>query len=135
MNDIMHDNDLKRVSRLTAILTILQTKRLFTAAELADKFSVSIRTIYRDIRALEQAGIPVLTEDGKGYSLMDGYRIPPIMFSESEANALVTAEKLVFKNGDSSLIREYTEAINKIKAVLRYSTKEKTDLPPLSRAI
>lgn len=128
MNDIMHDNDLKRVSRLTAILTILQTKRLFTAAELADKFSVSIRTIYRDIRALEQAGIPVLTEDGKGYSLMDGYRIPPIMFSESEANALVTAEKLVFKNGDSSLIREYTEAINKIKAVLRYSTKEKTEL-------
>lgn len=84
--------------------------------------------IYRDIRALEQAGVPILTEDGKGYSLIEGYRIPPVMFSESEVNALITVEQLVLKNKDSSLIKEYTEAINMIKAVLRYSTKEKTEL-------
>lgn len=124
----MNDNDVKRLSRLTAILTQLQTKRLLTATELADKFAVSVRTIYRDIRTLEQAGVPILTEEGKGYSLMEGYKIPPIMFSESEANALITVEQLVLKNKDSSLIKEYTEAINKIKAVLRYSTKEKTEL-------
>jgi predicted DNA-binding transcriptional regulator YafY len=124
----MNDNDTKRLSRLTAILTQLQTKRILTSTTLAKKFGVSIRTIYRDIRALEQAGIPILTEDGKGYSLMEGYRIPPVMFTENEANALITTEQLVLKNRDSSLIKEYTEAINKIKAVLLYSTKEKVEL-------
>ncbi|MBS1636445.1 MAG: YafY family transcriptional regulator [Bacteroidetes bacterium] len=124
----MIDNDIKRLSRLTAILTQLQTKRIVTSASLAEKFAVSVRTIYRDIRALEQAGVPVLTEEGKGYSLMEGYRIPPVMFTENEANALITAEKLVLKNRDSSLIKEYTEAIHKIKSVLSYATKDKVEL-------
>lgn len=123
----MKDNDIKRISRLTAILTLLQTKQLVTSTNLAEKFGVSIRTIYRDIRALEKAGVPILTQDGKGYSLMEGYKIPPIMFSENEANALITVEQLVLKNKDSSLIKEYIKAINKIKAVLRYSTREKTE--------
>jgi len=124
----MKDNDTKRLSRLAAILIQLQTKRILTSTTLAEKFGVSVRTIYRDIRALEQAGIPIFTEDGKGYSLIEGYRIPPVMFTENEANALITTEQLVLKNRDSSLIAAYTEAINKIKAVLLYSTKEKVDL-------
>ena len=124
----MNTDDIKRLSRLTAVLTQLQTKRLVTASTLAEKFGVSVRTIYRDIKALEQAGVPIVTEDGKGYSLMEGYRVPPVMFTENEANALITAEQLVLKNRDSSLIKEYTEAVNKIKAVLLYSTKEKADL-------
>ena len=78
----MIDNDTKRLSRLIAILTQLQTKRLLTATTLAEKFGVSIRTIYRDIRALEQAGVPILTEDGKSYTLMEGYKTPPVMFTE-----------------------------------------------------
>ena len=124
----MNDNDIKRLSRLTAILTQLQTKRILISTTLAEKFGVSVRTIYRDIRALEQAGVPIFTEDGKGYSLMEGYRIPPVMFTENEANALITAEQLVLKNRDSSLITAYSEAINKIKAVLLYSTKVKVEL-------
>ncbi len=124
----MNDNDLKRLSRLTAILTQLQTKRLLTATELGNKFSVSNRTIYRDIKALEQAGVPIITEDGKGYSIMDGYRIPPVMFTESEANALITAEQLILKNKDASFVKEYSEAITKIKSVLRNNTKDKADL-------
>ncbi len=124
----MNDNDTKRLSRLTAILTQLQTKRLLTANELAEKFSISKRTIYRDIKALEQAGVPILTEDGKGYTLMEGYRIPPVMFTESEANALITAEKLILKNKDASFIQEYSGAINKIKSVLRNNTKDKANL-------
>ncbi|HLY68125.1 MAG TPA: YafY family protein [Puia sp.] len=129
----MRDNDTKRISRLMAILTQLQTKRTLTSTRLAEKFGVSVRTIYRDVKALELAGVPILAEDGKGYSLMEGYRIPPVMFTENEANALITAEQLVLKNRDSSLSKEYSEAINKIKAVLLYSTKEKTEL--LSRRI
>lgn len=123
----MNGNDPKRLSRLMAILTLLQTKRLLTATELADKFSVSARTIYRDIRALEQAGVPVLTEEGKGYSLMEGYRIPPVMFTEEEAHALITAEQLVMKNKDASFIREYIGAVSKIRSVLRYSMQDKAN--------
>lgn len=124
----MIDPDAKRLSRLTAILTQLQTKKILTATELAAKYSVSIRTIYRDIRSLEQAGVPVVTEEGKGYSLMEHYSLPPIMFTESQANALILAEQLVQKNSDGSFVKEYSEAIDKIKAVLKNTVKDKANL-------
>lgn len=124
----MEGNETLRLSRLTAILTQLQSKRLVTATELSRKFQVSVRTIYRDIKALEAAGIPVFTEEGKGYSLAEGYRLPPVSFTESQANALITAEQLVLRNKDASFVREYTEAITKIKAVLLHHTKDKADL-------
>jgi predicted DNA-binding transcriptional regulator YafY len=124
----MNNNDTKRISRITAILIQLQTKRMITSSALAQKFGVSVRTIYRDIRVLEQAGVPVSAEDGKGYSLMEGYRIPPVMFTESEANALITIEQVIIKNSDISLVRAYSDAISKIKAVLQYSTKDNVDL-------
>lgn len=124
----MNNNDTNRLSRLAAILTQLQTKRIMTAPELADKFAVSIRTIYRDIRTLEQSGVPVLTQDGKGYTLMEGYRIPPVMFTEKQANALILAEQLVLKNKDASFVKDYTEAIEKIKAVLGHQVKDKANL-------
>lgn len=124
----MNDNNTNRLSRLTAILTQLQTKRILISTTLAEKFGVSVRTIYRDIKALEEAGVPIITEDGKGYTLLEGYRVPPVMFSEAQANALIMAEQLVLKNKDSSLIKDYTEAVDKIKAVLKYSIKDKANL-------
>ena len=117
-----------RLSRLTAIITQLQSKRIVTASYLAEKHRVSIRTIYRDIRTLEKSGIPIITEEGKGYSLMEGYQLPPVHFTEAEANALITAEQLVLNNKDQSFKENYSSAILKIKAVLRYSQKEKADL-------
>ncbi len=124
----MNDNDTKRISRLTAIITQLQSKRLLTAPELANKFSVSTRTIYRDIRALEQSGIPIATEEGKGYTLMEHFRLPPVTFTESEANALITAEKIVQKNKDTSFINAYSDAISKIKSVLVHNLKDRVNL-------
>lgn len=124
----MNDNDIKRVSRLTAIITHLQTKRLITATHLARLFGVSIRTIYRDIKALEQAGVPVMTIEGKGYTLMDGYRIPPVMFTEAEANALITAEKLLGQSRDASLTEAYRSAAGKIKAILQYTARDKAEI-------
>jgi len=124
----MQDEQLPRLVRLTAILTQLQSKRLLTARSLAEKFQVSIRTIYRDIRALEKSGIPIITEEGKGYSLMQGYNLPPVMFTELEANALITAEQLIKRNKDVSLVQNYENAVAKIKAMLRFSQKEKTAL-------
>lgn len=117
-----------RLSRLTAILTQLQSSRIVTAKTLAEKHNVSIRTIYRDIRTLEKSGVPVVTEEGKGYSMMEGYQLPPVMFTEDEANALITAEQLVVRNKDASFVQYYTEAILKIKALLRGSQKEKANL-------
>jgi predicted DNA-binding transcriptional regulator YafY len=123
----MSDNDTNRLARITAILTQLQTKRLITSTFLAEKFNVSIRTIYRDIRVLEQSGVPVITEDGKGYTLMNGYRIHPVTFTEKEANALILAEQLVLRNKDSSFIKDYIDAIDKIKAVLKHNVKDKAN--------
>lgn len=124
----MKDKDTKRLSRLTAILTQLQAKRLSRAEDLATVFSVSKRTIYRDMRALEQAGVPIVAEEGKGYSLAEFYRLPPVMFTEEEANALITAEQLIARNKDASFVKEYSGAILKIKSVLKHSTKEKAEL-------
>jgi predicted DNA-binding transcriptional regulator YafY len=120
--------DKPRLTRLTAIITQLQSKRIVTATEIAEKHNVSIRTIYRDIRTLEKSGIPIVTEEGKGYSIMDGYKIPPVMFTQEEANALITAEQLIKKNKDQSLTEHYESAITKIKSVLKYTQKEKTEL-------
>ena len=122
------DKEKPRLARLTAILTQLQSKRIVTAKELAEKHHVSIRTVYRDIRTLEKSGIPIVTEEGKGYSVMDGYKIPPVMFTQGEANALITAEQIIKKNKDKSLIQHYESAITKIKSVLKYEQKEKTEL-------
>ncbi len=124
----MPAEDRSRLSRLTAILVLLQSGKLVTATMLAQKFDISIRTIYRDIKALEHAGIPILAEEGKGYLLMEGYTLPPVMFTETEANALVTVEQLVLKNKDASLVRDYREAVNRVKAVLRHSLKGRSEL-------
>ncbi|MFT3950316.1 MAG: HTH domain-containing protein [Agriterribacter sp.] len=124
----MADTEISRLSRLTAILTYLQSRRLVTATALAEKFNISVRTVYRDIRALESAGVPILTEEGKGYMLMESYTLPPLMLTEPEANALITAEQLVLRNKDASFVQHYTEAVNKIRSLLRHSTKDKAEL-------
>lgn len=120
--------DKPRLSRLTAIITQLQSSRIVTAKTLAEKHGVSIRTIYRDIRTLEKSGVPIITEEGRGYTMMEGYQLPPIMFTEGEANALVTAEQLINKNKDISLVNQYNSAIEKIKALLKGPQKEKIHL-------
>ncbi len=120
--------DKPRLIRLTAILTQLQSKQLLTARAIAEKHDISIRTVYRDIRTLEQSGVPIITEEGKGYSIMEGYKLPPVMFTQEEANAMITVEQLVKKNKDQSLSDHYESAITKIKSVLKYNQKEKTEL-------
>jgi predicted DNA-binding transcriptional regulator YafY len=123
----MLNNDIKRITRLTAILTHLQAKRFVTAEKFAQKFGVSSRTVYRDIKTLESAGVPIFTEDGKGFSIMDTYRIPPIMFTEEEALALITADVIIQSSKDTSLITKFSEAIAKVKAVMPTTLSAKTE--------
>ena len=119
---------MSQLSRLIAILTLLRSKRLLTATELSNKFNVSIRTIYRDIRKLEEAGIPVTTIEGRGYSLMEGYTVAPVQFTEKQANALITAQHLVNQTQDASFVADFTEALTKIKSVFKTSIQEKSEL-------
>lgn len=120
--------DKPRLARLTSILTQLQSKSLVTASDIAERHNISIRTVYRDIRTLEKSGVPVFMQDGKGYSLVKGYTLPPVMFTENEANALITAQQLIQKNKDRSLVDHHENAVLKIKSVLKYTEKEKLDL-------
>ena len=124
----MDPEPISRLSRLSAILTLLKSNSLITATQLSERFGVSIRTIYRDIRALEASGVPVYTEEGRGYKLLDGYTLPPIMFSEEEANALITAQKIIAQNKDLSLKKNYSSAITKIKSVMKSESRNKAEL-------
>ncbi len=101
---------------------------MVTAKYLAERHNVSIRTIYRDIRTLEKSGIPIITEEGKGYSIMEGYHLSPVLFTEDEANALIKVEQLVLMNKDQSFSDNVSSAIEKIKSILRYSQKGNADL-------
>ncbi len=115
---------MNRIDRVTAILIQLQSKRVVKAQEIADRFTISLRTVYRDIKTLEEAGIPIIGEAGIGYSIMEGYRLPPVMFSKEEATAFLTAEKLVEKLTDNSTKETYAAAMFKIKSVLRLTERD-----------
>lgn len=115
---------MNRIERISAILIQLQSKKVVKGQDIADRFSISLRTAYRDIKAIEESGVPIIGEAGVGYSLVDGYRLPPIMFTKEEAISLLTAEKLVEKLTDSSTYQVYQSAMFKIKAVLKKEDKE-----------
>ena len=119
---------MNHLSRLLAMLTMLKSKRIVTGPELARKFEVSLRTIYRDIRKLEESGVPVITIEGIGYSIMDGYMVAPIMFNEMEVNALITAEKLIAKTNDDSLIKHFEQTLQKIKSVFKSTLQSQGEL-------
>ena len=123
----MADSETKRLSRVVAIQTLLQSKQLTTATELASRFSVSVRTIYRDMKTLESAGVPILTVEGRGYALVEGYRLPPVSFTQAEANAMITVEHLVQAHPDTSLVQAYGQALTKLRAVLRQPTQQKAE--------
>jgi predicted DNA-binding transcriptional regulator YafY len=110
---------MNRFDRITALLVQLQARRVVKGPELAAQFGVSLRTIYRDLRTLEAAGVPLAGEAGLGYSLAEGYRLPPVMFTREEATALITAEKLVTQLTDAHTARLSQSAMDKLRAVLR----------------
>src|SRR5687767_15301406 len=115
---------MNRIDRLTAILIHLQTKRIVKAEEISDRFEISLRTVDRDVKALMEAGVPIGSEAGKGYFIVDGYHLPPVMFNQEEASAMLTAGKLVEKMTDDSIRKAYESALLKIKSVLNDSEKD-----------
>jgi predicted DNA-binding transcriptional regulator YafY len=118
---------MNRIDRLFGILTFLQSKKYVPAERIAEKFNISVRTVYRDVKALCEGGIPVSFEPGKGYFVVQGYFLPPVSFSTEEANALLLMETMVKGFADKSIHTHYSSALQKVKAVLRSSQKEKVE--------
>jgi len=114
---------MNRFDRITAILIQLQSRKIVKAQDLAERFEISLRTVYRDMNTLAEAGVPIIGEAGIGYSIMDGYRLPPVMFTKEEARTFITAEKLMEKFTDSSTKTHYQSAMFKIKSVLKSTEK------------
>jgi predicted DNA-binding transcriptional regulator YafY len=86
---------MRRADRLFRIVQLLRHGRLLTAARLAEKLSVSTRTIYRDVMDLQLSGAPIEGEPGVGYTLRRDFDLPPLMFTSSELTALVLGARLV----------------------------------------
>jgi predicted DNA-binding transcriptional regulator YafY len=119
---------MNRIDRLLALILYLQSRRTCTAEAMADHFGLSVRTIYRDIAALGEAGVPILAEAGIGYSLMKGYLLPPVNFSEQEAYALSTGVMLAQRMTTHSYNEKMQSALDKIKAVLPNEAKHRLEL-------
>jgi len=115
---------MNRIDRLTAILVQLQGKPRVPIEELEERFGMSRRTLFRDIKSLLEAGVPIGGNAGEGYFIVEGYHLPPVVFSKEEAGAILLGAKLIEKNADSQIAQSFGEAMYKIKAVLRYRDKE-----------
>ncbi|WP_070138177.1 helix-turn-helix transcriptional regulator [Crocinitomix algicola] len=115
---------MQRLSRLTLILIQLQSKKIIVAKEIAERFEISLRTVYRDINTLQDAGVPIGSENGKGYFLVEGYHLPPIMLNEKEVSTLVSAQKFIQNQGDTSLKKDFDSLLIKIKSTLKTDQKD-----------
>lgn len=114
---------MNRIDRLSAIIIQLQSRTQVRAQQIADRFGISLRTVYRDMKALEESGIPIVGNPGIGYSLMEGFKLPPLMFTQEEALSFLIAEKLIRELTDADSSKQFQSGIEKIKAVMRCADK------------
>src|SRR5205823_14791899 len=109
---------MNRTDRLLAIVLELQGKGQQRAEDLAETFETSKRTIYRDMLALGEAGVPIVSIPGRGYSLMQGYFLPPLSFTTDEATMLLLGSDLMAQNFDAQYRAAAQSASRKIEGVL-----------------
>lgn len=118
------DDHMNRTDRLMGIITLLQSKKYRTAEQLSGHFAISVRTVFRDLRAMSEIGVPIGFEPGKGYFIVGGYFLPPVTLTAEEANALALLDPLVQRFADKSIRRLYGSALSKIKLVLGKAERE-----------
>ncbi len=123
---------MNRTDRLVAMVLYFQGRRLVRAEDIAAHFEVSLRTVYRDVAALGEAGVPISGEAGVGYSLVKGYHLPPMLFTAEEAAALFVGGEMVKRFADTSLQPAADSALLKIRSVLPAERQE--ELQRLERA-
>ena len=104
--------------RLLSIVLALQAKRWQRAEDLAELMGVSVRTIYRDMQALEASGVPVVAVPGKGYRLVEGYVLPPLMFTRDEVTVLLLGSDHMAQHFDTRYEAAAHTAARKLRAIL-----------------
>ncbi|MDX2186759.1 MAG: YafY family protein [Opitutaceae bacterium] len=124
---------MNRTDRLVAMVLYLQGRRVVRAEDLARHFEITVRTVYRDIAALSEGGVPVVGEAGIGYSLVKGYHLPPVMLTGDEAASLFLAAELASRVGDASMEAPAKSALLKLRSVLPRERQE--DLGRLARVM
>jgi len=123
---------MSRAERLLSLIEILRRHRTPVAgARLAEELGVSLRSLYRDIATLQGQGATIEGEAGVGYILKPGFLLPPLMFSETEIEAIVLGSRWVAKRGDGELSGAARNALTKILAVLPPSLRDEAELSGL----
>lgn len=117
---------MNKTERLLAIVMELQRSKLRTANELAEVLGVSLRTIYRDVQALSESGVPIRGETGSGYSLMEGYFLPPVSITVEEAVSLLLGAEFIEKRFDPAFRTSAHSSRRKIEAILSRPIREET---------
>lgn len=121
------EDDVNKTERMLGIVMELQRKGVLRAEDLAAKFETSIRTIYRDVQALSEAGVPVAGAPGVGYSLMEGYFLPPVSFTSEEAVALLIGAEFVEMRLDTEYGSKARSSQEKIEAILPENVRGETE--------
>jgi predicted DNA-binding transcriptional regulator YafY len=123
---------MSRAERLLDLIQILRRhRRPVSGRALAAELGISLRTLYRDIAALQAQGASIDGEPGLGYVLRPGFMLPPLMFSEEEIEALVLGSRWVADRADARLAAAARNALAKITAVLPPDLRDDADTSPL----
>jgi predicted DNA-binding transcriptional regulator YafY len=122
---------MRRADRLFDVVQRLRGGRLVTARRLAEMLEVSERTIYRDVADLMASGVPIEGEAGVGYIMRSGYDLPPLMFTKTEAEAMVIGLRMAAAFTGVRLAEAATEALVKIEAVLPADLKRQMTNTPV----
>ena len=110
---------LRRADRLFDIIRILRAAaRPMTAAAIAEELEVTVRTVYRDVATLQARRIPIEGAAGVGYVLRRGYELPPLMFTEDEAEAIAVGVRLLARTGDPGLQKAAESVLSKVTLVV-----------------
>ncbi|MHA7965164.1 helix-turn-helix transcriptional regulator [Paenibacillus sp. CAU 1782] len=109
---------MNKTDRMLAIVLELQRHKLLRAEDLASTFETSVRTIYRDIQALSEAGVAVIGSPGQGYSLIEGYFLHPVSFSAEEAVSLLIGTDFIEQWFDPRYREHAVTSRRKIEAIL-----------------
>lgn len=115
---------MNKTDRLLAIVLELQRNGTVRAEDLAKTFETSVRTIYRDVQALSEAGVPVFGAPGIGYSLMEGYFLPPVSFTVEEAVTLLIGTDFIEQKFDTEYGAMASSSRRKIEAILPENVRQ-----------
>lgn len=117
---------MNKTDRMLAIVLELQRHGLRRAEDLAAVFETSVRTIYRDVQALCEAGVPVIGSPGQGYSLPGTYFLPPVSFTAEESVALLLGLDYIEQQFDAGYHVQAANARRKIESILPEEVRRET---------